>query len=100
MKEVRHSVTECHAVSHCRSAVSKLLQGPFDDLVLHTLMQLGEKRAEAGHPDHEVAVILRVLLRVSQLLGIQHVELNVITLVAGKVLTRFITLSRPLRVLS
>ena len=55
------------------------LHGAFDDLILHAHMQLGEERAEPGHPDHEVAVFFRVLLGIPEDFGVQHIELNMIT---------------------
>ena len=44
-------------------------------------VQPGEERTETGHPDHEVAVILGVLLGIPEDLGVQHVELDVIAVV-------------------
>ena len=38
------------------------LQCPFDDLVLHTHMELCEEGAETGYPDHKVAVFFGVFL--------------------------------------
>ena len=58
--------------------LSTTLESALDNFVLYSFTKLCKESAESGHTDHEVAVIFRVFLRVSQLLGIQHIELNVI----------------------
>ena len=58
-----------------------MLQGAFDDLVLHAHVQAGEESAETGHPDHEVAVVLGVFLGIPEDVGVQHVELDVIAII-------------------
>ena len=47
-----------------------------DDFVLNALVQPGEIRAEASHADHQVAVILRLFLRVFKRFGGNAVELG------------------------
>ena len=54
-----------------------IVLGTLDDLVLHAHVETGEVGGEAGYADHEVLVVLRVLLRVAQRIGTDNVELNV-----------------------
>ena len=60
------------------SSSSAPLQSTLDNFVLYSFMQFCEESAESGHTDHQVAVLLRMLLCVSEQFGIQHIELNVV----------------------
>ena len=47
-----------------------------DNLILHRLLELDEKRAEAGDADDQVPVLLRMGLRVAQHAAVHYVELD------------------------
>ena len=59
----------------------KRLQGTGDDLFLNARSQLGEESTETGYPNHKVTVVFRVLLRVPEYFCVEHIELNVITII-------------------
>ena len=93
-------MTKCHAalVTVSILALFETLQGPFNDLVLHARVQLGEEGAETGYPNHKVAVVFRMFLCIPQDVGIKDIELNVIAIIVEIGLDQIQTLSLPLRV--
>ncbi len=45
---------------------SEGMLGPLDDVLLEHAINGGEEHAEAGHPDHQVSMVLGVCLRLAQ----------------------------------
>ena len=52
----------------------------FDNFVLQIFAQIIEVVAVTGYPYNQVAIHLRMLLRVAKRIGIHHIKLNMVTI--------------------
>lgn len=59
---------------------SQLMRGAADNVILNLLRQLNKEGAVARDPYHRAGKVLRPLLRFTQGVGIDHVELNMLQL--------------------
>ena len=59
-------------------SIKGIVLGSVDQLILEVLAQDIEVGAEAGHPNHQILIIIGILLGIQQSLTVSDIELDVI----------------------